>query len=97
MTRPTRQDDLFAAPQANLFDGVPDDPQSPERMQAMVRPRLDRLLAEARAAVRMPWSAQVAEVNAMLFHNMAAWLPEPEREPLRAAFRVELARLKTGT
>ena len=40
-----------------------------------------------------PWPPQRAEVNAILFHQMAGWLPEDEREELRAAFRAELARL----
>jgi hypothetical protein len=29
----------------------------------------------------------------MVFHNMANWLPEPERGEMRAAFRAECARL----
>ncbi len=63
-------------------------------MVAFVRPKLAALLAEARGASRMPWTAQVAEVNAIIFHNMANWLPPEERDALRSAFREEFARLK---
>lgn len=93
MSGPTRQPDLFGTPQPDLFDGAAPPAQTAERMQGLVRPRLAALLAEARAAERMPWTPQAAEVNALLFHNMANWLPEAERDSLRAAFRAELARL----
>ena len=93
MSGPTRQPDLFGTPQPDLFDALPEPAQTPERMQALVRPRLQALLAEARRADSMPWPPQAAEVNALLFHNMANWLPEAERDSLRAAFRAELARL----
>ena len=93
MSSAIRQADLFGTPQPDLFAAHDPAPQTPERMQALVRPRLAALLAEARAADRMPWDAQKTEVHAILFHNMANWLPPEEREALRAAFRVELTRL----
>lgn len=52
---------------------------------------------EARAAASMPWDAQRAEVNAVVFHNMANWLPAPERDMLRAAFRAEMDRLQAAS
>ncbi|GGG40579.1 hypothetical protein GCM10010964_30230 [Caldovatus sediminis] len=87
MTNATRQPDLFA--------GQPpaDQEFTPERMAPVVRPRLAALLAEARAAERLPWDARTAAVNAVVFHQMARWLPEAERDRLRAEFRAELARL----
>ncbi|HUC18867.1 MAG TPA: hypothetical protein VMA37_14395 [Acetobacteraceae bacterium] len=33
-------------------------------------------------------------MNALLFYNMANWLPEEERASLRAAFSHELERLR---
>jgi hypothetical protein len=96
MTFAIRQPDLFPPAQPDLLANAEPDLQTPERMMAMVRPKLAALLAEARAAERMPWTAQVAEVNALLFHNMANWLPAEEKESLRAAFRAELARLKSA-
>lgn len=82
-----------AAPQSDLFAAHQPPPPAPERMAPRVRPRLLALLAEARAAERTPWPARAAEANAHLFHNMANWLPEAERDALRADFRSELDRL----
>ena len=97
MTSAIRQPDLFAPAQPDLLADATPDPQSPERMVAFVRPKLAALLAEARGASHMPWTAQVAEVNAIIFHNMANWLPPEERDALRAAFREEFTRLKAAT
>ena len=94
MSSPNRQPDLFANPQGDLFDALPPPAYTPERMAPIVRPRLAALLAEARAAARMPWDAQRAEVNAVIFHQMANWLPPEERDELRAAFQSELGRLR---
>jgi hypothetical protein len=55
---------------------------------------LEKLLAEAASAAKMPWPAQQARVNEIIFHNMANWLPEPERGAIRTQFRAEMARLK---
>jgi hypothetical protein len=94
MSLTTRQPDLLGAPQPDLFaQQAPPAAPSPERMATLVRPRLAALLTEARAAVSLPWDAQKTSVNALLFHNMANWLPEAEREAQRAAFRAELSRL----
>lgn len=93
MSAPIRQPDLFGTPQGDLFSAHDPAPQSPDRMQALVRPRLAALLAEVRGADRLPWDAQKAAVNAILFHNMANWLPANERDAQRAAFRSELERL----
>ena len=96
MNSAIRQPDLFAPAQPDLLADAAPDPQSPERMIAFVRPKLAALLSEARGAARMPWAAQAAEVNAIVFHNMANWLPLEERDALRAAFREEFARLKAA-
>lgn len=93
MSSPNRQPDLFGQPQADLFDGYSPAEPPEERMAATARQRLEALLGEAREAVRLPWDAQKAEVNALIFHNMASWLPIEERDALRAAFWAELARL----
>ena len=65
----------------------------PVKMQARVRPKLAALLAEARAASTIPWTEERTRVHGIMFHNMANWLPEPERSELRTAFVAELARL----
>lgn len=92
MSRPIRQADLFPTTASVAEPPVFD----PKRMEAAVRPRLSRLLAEARAASRMPWDEQRVGVHAELFHNMANWLPAAERDALRAAFEKELERLRAA-
>ena len=84
-----RQFDLFPT-----TEDISAPPQiEPIVMAERVRPRLASLLAEVRSAERMPWDAQRTQVNVLLFHNMANWLPPEERECLRAEFRAELERL----
>ena len=90
MNYPNRQTDLFAA-HPDLFDGRPKQPATPE--PEAIRVRLHAMRSEARAAERMPWDARQAKVNGIIFHQMANWLPEPERDTLRAAFVQELVRL----
>lgn len=96
MSSPNRQPDLLGLPQADLFDGYSPAEPPEGRLAAAARQRLTALLAEVRAAARMPWDAQKAEVNALIFHNMANWLPPSERDALRDAFRAELARLRAA-
>lgn len=62
-------------------------------MEPIARERLHELLEMARGAETCPWPPHRAGVQAIVFHNMANWLPEAEREPMRAAFRAECARL----
>jgi hypothetical protein len=83
------QPDLFATT-ADINQAPALDPASMERM---TRPRLSALLEEARQADSLPWDEQRTRVNALLFHNMANWLPVSERDSLRAAFVRELERL----
>ena len=90
MTHPTRQGDLFPV-QPNLLDNLPTGSSIPS--PDLIRQRLEHLLATARDAERLPWDGQRVRVNALLFHNMANWLPAEERDALRAAFVEELTRL----
>ena len=85
---------VYSPNQTNLFDLLP--PENPAPKPEAIRARLHALLATARAADRMPWPQQKAEVNEILFRQMANWLPEPERDELRAAFVVELERLRAA-
>jgi hypothetical protein len=93
MTHSTRPTDLFAA-QPGLFDHVPPPSATPD--PAKVRARLLDWLATARAAQRMPWDAQQERKYATLFHQMANWLPEEERDRLRAEFASHLDRLRVA-
>lgn len=91
MTHPTRQTDRFTA-QPGLFDHVP--PPSTNPAPEKIRARLHEWLDTARAAERMPWDTQHERKYAILFHQMANWLPEEERDRLRAEFSHQLERLR---
>jgi hypothetical protein len=54
------------------------------------------LIAEARAAERMPWPPVNAELYRMLFPQMTSCLPEDEGARLRLEFETELARLEAA-
>lgn len=68
----------------------PDIAPDPER----VRRRLNAILDRARAAPHRPWPEKKQRVWAIVFPNMAKWLPEDEAEQLCFAFAQEIERLK---
>lgn len=86
-------------PQPDLFAEQPSTRQdlSTATLEAtlprVVRPRLANLLGELRSATGNPWTRQRTGVHLLLFHQMSNWLPEIEREDMRAAFHAELVRL----
>lgn len=84
----------MVATQTDMFDDYGATSLDPTHDE--IRKRLHAMLTTARAAARMPWDARRARVNALLFHNMANWLPEHERDSLRAAFTRELERLRAA-
>ena len=96
MTEITPQPDPLAGrpAQGNLLDLLPPPSHAPKPEK--IRKRLLKLLATARGADRMPWPTQEAEVNAILFRQMANWLPEAERDALRADFAAEMERLRAA-
>lgn len=61
-----------------------------------VRMRLHRILAEARAAKKIPWDRDKLLVYRAIFPHMAGWLPEEEGAQLRFEFDSEMARLKAA-
>ena len=83
-----RQPDLFST----VRDRAPPPPVRPD--PATIRARLHAMLEAARAAHRIPWDENRASCLETGFHQMANWLPEQEREELRAAFRAEMERLR---
>jgi hypothetical protein len=81
------QDDLFdedAAPVAYRADAD------------KVRARLHRILAEARAAQKLPWEPTRVSLYRTIFPQMTNWLPDEEAAKLRFEFESELARLKAA-
>jgi hypothetical protein len=90
------QPDLFGTEtQDDLFD----EDATPVAYRAdpdIVRARLHRILAEARAAQRLPWEPTRVSLYRTIFPQMTNWLPEDEGAQLRFEFESELARLKAA-
>jgi hypothetical protein len=90
-----RQPDLFLAdPQPNLLEDQP--AQAYRADPDDVRPRLYKLLAEARAARTMPWTPAKFFLYRTIFPQMSNWLPEEEAAQLRFDFEAELKRLEAA-
>ncbi len=91
----SRQGDLFGNDGSDdLFDDQPTpvyraDPDK-------VREDLYKILAEARAAQKMPWEPTRVSVYRTIFPQMTNWLPEEEGAQLRFEFETELARLEAA-
>jgi len=95
MARPTQQDLFGTDAQSELFDAEAAPPAyRPDLDQ--VRARLNRILAEVRAAEKLPWDADKVLLYRTIFPHMAGWLPEEEGAQLRFEFDTEMARLKAA-
>ena len=80
------QPDLFGAEPASTYRPDPDK----------VRRRLEKILAEARAAQKLPWEPTTVSLYRTIFPQMTNWLPEEEGAQLRFEFETELARLEAA-
>jgi hypothetical protein len=80
------QPDLFGAEPAPAYRPDPDK----------VRRRLEKILAEARAAQKLPWEPTTFSLYRTIFPQMTNWLPEEEGAQLRFEFETELARLEAA-
>lgn len=81
-------------PQADLFADQPPQPRKVMDFQAEARKRLQKLLAEAKAADKSPWSEKELQKLQILFPQMAEWLPDDEANQLCFEFAQEMERLK---
>jgi len=61
-----------------------------------VRARLHKILAEARAAQKLPWEPTTVSLYRTIFPQMTNWLPEEEAAQLRFEFMEELKRLEAA-
>jgi hypothetical protein len=88
--------DLFgnAAGQADLFPEATPQPGRIVDFPAEARRRLLKMLAEARAAERLPWSEKETRTLEILFPQMAGWLPDDERDQLCFEFAQQIERLR---
>jgi hypothetical protein len=95
MARPHQQDLFADEAEAELFE--PDTAPPPYRPDLdKVRARLHKILAEARAADKLPWNQDQLLVYRAIFPQMAEWLPEEEAVQLRFEFDTEMTRLKAA-
>ena len=80
------QADLFGAepPQPAVFRGDPD----------RVRARLEKILAEASAAVILPWDNATLRLYRTIVPQMTGWLRDEEAARWRLAFAAEVGRLE---
>lgn len=85
-SEPEMQTDLFGA------DPVPAYRPDPDK----VRSRLHKILAEVRAANKLPWEPTTVSLYRTIFPQMTNWLPEDEGAQLRFQFEEELARLEAA-
>jgi len=91
----SRQGDLFGNDeQDDLFEDQPTPVYRADPDQ--VRAELYKILAEARAANKMPWDPARVSLYRTIFPQMTNWLPEEEGEQLRFDFETELARLEAA-
>jgi hypothetical protein len=95
MTR-FRQQDLFETQAEPELFGPDEAPPAYRPDLDQVRARLHKILAEARAAEKLPWDQDRLLVYRTIFPQMAGWLPEEEAAQLRFEFQTEMARLKVA-
>jgi len=81
-------------PQPDLFGAEPVPTYRPDPDK--VRRRLEKILAEARAAQKLPWEPTTVSLYRTIFPQMTNWLPEEEGAQLRFEFETELARLEAA-
>lgn len=90
--------DLFGNtdPQGDLFGAAEPVPPAWQPDPDKVRRRLERILAEARAAETMPWDWSQQSLYKTIFPQMAGLLPEEEAAQYCFQFEAEWERLKAA-
>jgi hypothetical protein len=86
------QPDLFEqGEQSDLFGE--DSPTPKYRADPdSVRAELYKILAEARAAQKLPWEPKTVLLYRTIFPQMTNWLPDEEGAQLRLEFEAEIKR-----
>ena len=95
MARSEQSDFLEPETQTDLF-GADAAPPAYHPDPDKVRARLHKILAEARAAQKLPWEPTRLSLYRTIFPQMTNWLPEEEGTQLRFQFEEELARLEAA-
>ena len=94
MTPADQPDDNETEMQADLFGAEPVPAYRPDPEK--VRSRLHKILAEARAAQKLPWEPTTVSLYRTIFPQMTNWLPEDEGAQLRFEFETEMERLEAA-
>jgi hypothetical protein len=92
----SRQPDLFQ--QDERSDPFGKDTSTPEYRADpdSVRVELHKILAEARAAQKLPWEPKTVLLYRTIFPQMTNWLPDDEGAQLRFEFETEIRRLEAA-
>ena len=61
-----------------------------------VRAELHKILAEARAAQKLPWEPRTVLLYRTIFPQMTNWLPDEEGAQLRFEFEMEMRRFEAA-
>jgi hypothetical protein len=90
------QPDLFQPDEQADLSG--EDAPTPEYRADpdSVRAELHKILAEARAAERLPWEPRTVLLYRTIFPQMTNWLPDEEGAQLRFEFETEIRRLEAA-
>ncbi len=91
MARNNQPDLFIAEKEPGLFEDQPERAYRPDPDK--VRSRLQKILAEARAAQNFPWEPTTVSLYRLIFPQMTRCLPEDEAAQLRLEFEAELERL----
>jgi hypothetical protein len=92
----SRQPDLFHADEQSEPFGA-DSPTPEYRPDPdSVRAELYKILAEARAAQKLPWEPRTVLLYRTIFPQMTNWLPDEEGAQLRFEFETEIKRLEAA-
>jgi type IV secretory pathway ATPase VirB11/archaellum biosynthesis ATPase len=94
MARTGQADRFEKDEQPDLFGGAAAPVYRPNLDK--VRARLQKILAEARAAQAMPWEPTQLSLYRTIFPQMADYLPEDEGAQLRFSFEEEMKRLEAA-
>lgn len=94
MTRASQSKHFETETQSDLFgaEATPTYRPDPDK----VRSRLHKILAEARAARKLPWEPTTVSLYRTIFPQMTNWLPDEEGAQLRFEFETEIARLEAA-
>jgi hypothetical protein len=92
----SRQSDLFQQDERSDLFG--EDTPTPEYRAdpETVRAELYKILAEARAAQKLPWEPKTVLLYRTIFPQMTNWLPDEEGAQLHFEFETEIKRLEAA-